>query len=177
MKFADIPKFTPYGSYRCNVSVRHMQSALDDYIEWNKLEMNPDFQRGHVWTQGQQISYVEFFLKGGKTGRDIYFNCPGWQRRTIEGTMVCVDGLQRITALQKFMADELEIFGNTKFSDFEDNMRMCRHTDLTFHINDLETREEVLRWYLEMNFGGTPHTFDELERVNQLLIKECKDGI
>ena len=31
------------------------------------LQFNPDFQRGHVWTEGQQIAFMEFLLKGGKT--------------------------------------------------------------------------------------------------------------
>ena len=40
------------------------------------------------------------------------------------------------------------------------------------HINDLPTKEEVLRWYLEMNAGGTPHSADEINRVNSLLAHE-----
>lgn len=50
------------------------------------LQLNPEFQREHIWTQGQQEKYIEFILRGGKSGRDFYFN---WNRKTDE--FVCVD--------------------------------------------------------------------------------------
>jgi hypothetical protein len=68
--------------------------------------MNPDFQRGHVWTEEQQIAYVEYLLKGGMSGRTFYFNKPSWKNKdTINGydDFVCVDGLQRTTAIEKFL--------------------------------------------------------------------------
>ena len=43
------------------------------------------------------------------------------------------------------------------------------------HINDLKTKEEVLRWYLEMNAGGTPHSNEELGRVAAML-QELEKG-
>jgi hypothetical protein len=36
----------------------------------------------------------------------------------------------------------------------------------------LPTRAEVLRWYLAINAGGTPHTPEELARVRELLAAE-----
>jgi len=38
------------------------------------LQLNPDFQRGHVWIENQQIKYIEYILRGGKTARVIYLN-------------------------------------------------------------------------------------------------------
>lgn len=34
--------------------------------------MQPWFQRQHVWTEDQQVAYIEFFLKGGISDRDIF---------------------------------------------------------------------------------------------------------
>ena len=44
---------------------------------------------------------------------------------------------------------------------------------IKFNVNNLQTREELLTWYLEMNTGGTPHSDEEIERVKGLLA-ECK---
>ncbi len=50
-------------------------------------------------------------------------------------------------------------------------MRMTQDT-IRIHINDLQTYEEVLAWYIEMNAGGTPHKKSEIQRVQTLLDAE-----
>jgi hypothetical protein len=84
--------------------------------------------------------------------------------------MVLVDGLQRLTALIRFLNNEIPIFGNY-FKDFEDNPRDSL-TMIRFNINDLQTKAEVLQWYLDMNTGGTVHSDEEIQRVKELLEKE-----
>lgn len=168
MKFRDIPQFTRQGSYQVDVHINYFKSSIDRYIEEEGLILNPDFQRGHVWTEQQQINYVEYLLRGGKSGNIVYLNNPSWHI-TQEGwnEFVCVDGLQRLTAIYRFVSDEIKVF-DTLYSQFEDNPRMINGT-IKININDLKTRKEVLQWYLEMNSGGTVHTDDELNKVRDLL--------
>lgn len=124
-----------------------------------------------LWTEEQQISYCEFFFSGGKTDRTIYFNCPAFGGETgvdiPTKQMVCIDGLQRLTALRKFLNNEIPIYGHY-FDDFEDKPRDIR-TRLSFNINSINTRPDLLKWYLSMNSTGTPHSADELNRVRKLL--------
>lgn len=171
MKFRDIPQFTRQGSYQVDVHLNYFKSAIDRYVEEEGLQLNPDFQRGHVWTEEQQIKYIEYLLRGGKSGNIVYLNNPSWHI-TQDGwnEFVCVDGLQRLTAIYRFVSDEIKVF-DTLYSEFEDSPRMINAT-IKININDLRTRQEVLQWYLEMNSGGTVHTNDELNRVRDLLIKE-----
>lgn len=170
LRFRDIPQFIQTGGYAVNVNLFHLERQINDFVE-EGLQMNPDFQRGHVWTEQQQIAYVEYFLRGGRSGLDIYFNHPNWQSggEAKEGEFVCVDGLQRITACLRFMRNEIPIFGKY-LNEFEDEV--TQRASFRFNINELQTREEVLTWYLEMNFAGTPHTKEELDRVTDLLLKE-----
>lgn len=171
--FKEIPRFISYGSYVVDISMDYLQGWIDDMTTDMRLEMNPDFQRGHVWTEEQQIKYVEFLLRGGITGRDVYFNCPSWHINVKQGEyndFVCVDGLQRITAVLQFINNEIKVFGSY-YREYTDRPDFIRH-NLRIHVNDLKTRKEVLQWYLEMNSGGTPHSSDELKRV-QRLFDEC----
>lgn len=177
MKLNNIPQLTPEGDYEIAIGLKYLESTLRDYEEDYGLELNPDFQRGHVWTEQQQIAYVEFFLKGGKTAKTIYFSCPYFKSGTYEEylsgkydyPMVCVDGLQRLTALRKFLNNELKIFGYY-LNEYEDREVFLRRINsLRFNINDLPKKKDVLKWYLEMNTGGTPHSKDEINRVTNML--------
>lgn len=170
MKFAEIKPFTETGSYNVNVSISHLKEWIDEQKEYG-LKLNPDFQRGNVWTEQQQISYVEYFLRGGKSGRDIYFNDPSWRlpAETDYDEFVCVDGLQRLTAMLKFVTNELEVFG-CYYKDFLDKPSVL--LSFRINVNDLQTKKEVLKWYLEMNSGGTPHSKEELVRVEAMYKEE-----
>ena len=168
MRFKDIPKFTRVGSWQANMEWKYFIEWIDKNIKENNLQLNPDFQRGHVWTEEQQAAYIEFRLRGGTTGKLIYLNCQGWMG-DFRGDFVCVDGLQRITAIQRFMNNEIKAFG-AYYKDFED--KLPRDLDMVVNVNNLKTRKEVLQWYIEMNNGGTPHTKEEINRVKALLETE-----
>ena len=121
-----------------------------------------------MWNEEQQISFIEFLLRGGKSAKVIYFNHPGWMDDW-KGNMVCVDGLQRLTACMRFLNNEIPAFG-CYYKEFEGFMPL--DIDLLFNVNNLKTKAEVLQWYLEYNTGGTVHTEEEINRVKMLLDKE-----
>lgn len=130
--------------------------------------MDPDFQRGHVWTPEQQVAYVEYVLRGGTSGNTIYLNCPGWPISTED--YVLVDGKQRLTAVMGFLRDEIKAF-NYKHSEFTGKIRLSGPR-FRWVVNNLPTRAAVLQWYLEMNTGGTVHSAAEINKVRQMLAEE-----
>ena len=172
MKFKDIKPFHDFGNYRIDVPLSSVPDQIRKWEEELGLELNPDFQRGHIWSEEQQVNYIEFLLREGRSGRDILFNHTKWEtyQGNDDGEFVCVDGLQRITAIARFMNNEIKAFGYY-FSEYEDPIRMNRFT-VKFHVNNLPERKDVLEWYLQLNDGGTVHSQEELERVRYLLAKE-----
>jgi len=165
MKFSDIKQFTIFGNYSINVSWRYMGQWLKEQIDELKLDINPDFQRAHVWSEAQQIAYIEFCLRGGRGSNTILFNCCGWNQ-DFKGPFVLVDGKQRLEAVRKFLNDELIIFDKYKFSDFED---VLYNTGFIVVVNNLKSIKDVLIWYLELNSGGVVHTKEELQKVKDML--------
>jgi hypothetical protein len=161
-----LPKLTSIGTYEINVPLDDFNGTLDKYINQYHLDLNPDFQRGRVWKQSQQIKYIEFLLMGGVTNNVIYFNHPGWMN-SFNGDFVIVDGLQRITSILDFLDNKFKVFD--EYSSYID---LRGHYNIKFNINNLKTRKEVLKWYLEINSNGTPHTEDEIEKVKNLLEEE-----
>ena len=176
MKFKDIPRFTEKGDYEPTVGLNYLIGLLDEFEKDYGLELNPDFQRGNVWTEQQQIAYLEFFLKGGTTSRVIYLNCPYFVRGTVEDyksgkydlPMVCVDGLQRLTAILKMIRGEIKVFG-IYLQEFEDYKVMMRGLNIRINVNNLQTKKEVLQWYIDFNSGGTIHSDEEINRVKNML--------
>ena len=167
MRFKDIKKFTVSGSWECNFDLGRISPAVKEFEKDYGLELIPDFQRGHVWSEKQQVAFIEFFLQGGRINA-VFLNNPHWNRQDSEySDMVCVDGLQRLTALMRFENNEISAFG-TLFKDFEDRPRTSQAT-LRININDLQTKKEVLQWYIELNEGGTPHTEEEINRVKGMI--------
>lgn len=183
MLYTDIKKYTRFGHYRIDVDLDYFERCIQRYIDMG-LILNPDFQRGHVWSKKQQISFVEYVLRGGSGAKRIMFNCVGWGSGVGygNGNFVLVDGLQRVTAISKFLSAELAVFDGNYIDDIVMESgelgRWLRSDSLSFEflINNLETREEVLRWYLELNSGGVIHTKEELDKVRKLLGREVSDG-
>jgi hypothetical protein len=177
MRFADIPQFTKFTGYSVDHAWVYLPRHVANEVKNYGLDVNPDFQRGYVWTLEQKTRYVEYMLKGGLSGRDIYLNCAGHHfgrvglRWGAQGYYVLVDGKQRIDAAIGFLNNEVPVFGGNHFRDFTDKLSF---TDVRFrwHVNMLQTREEVLQWYLDLNSGGTVHTSKELDHVRQLLAEK-----
>lgn len=169
MLFKDIPKYTRIGSYQVSTPLSFLDKKITEWEQELHLELNPDFQRGHVWTEEQQIAFVEYLIKGGKSAITIYFNHPGWMG-SFKGPFVLVDGLQRITSCLKFMRNELPIFDGHYYKDFDDTLSY--EVELLINVNNLKKRSEVLQWYIDFNTGGTIHTKEEIEKVKLLLYQE-----
>jgi len=161
-KFKDIPQF-PFACY--NVCIAW--EALPDWLarqnkDIMKLEMNPTYQRGYVWTEEQKISFVEYQLKGGFSGRDIFWNCPTWMSFSDPINIIeLVDGKQRINAVLDFMDNKIKAFGLYCY-EFEDELSSYR-PEFIFHVNNLKDRKQILDWYLGMNTGGSIHTEADLK--------------
>jgi hypothetical protein len=183
MKTKDIPQLITDGNWECDFTLKDLVNRIEEMQVDNKrykktLEMNPDFQRGHVWTEEQQTSFIESLLQGGaKNARVIYLNCPDWNNESnlYYHDFVCVDGLQRYTAIKRFINYEIKAFG-LYLNEYEDEeIFHGKSFYMRLNINHLQTRAEVLKWYLQVNDGGTPHTKEEVNKVKKLLEEEkCK---
>ena len=155
--------------------LKSLQRFSKDY---GGLEMNPDFQRGHVWTSEQQLRFIENTLRGivSASGFLVQFNCPNLEMadEKYKGDLPlgfqCIDGLQRITAIEKFLNGEIKPFGLT-VEDLHCSAFSVKslHYGFKMAVYNFQTRKQLLQHYLDFNAGGTPHSASEIERVKSLL--------
>lgn len=173
-----------YNTQHRTVYLAYLKDELfgsDNYYR-KYLDLNPVFQRGNVWTLEQQIAFVENFLRRPQAvNRNIYFN-DGYvfnelkknqDNDWIAGKRVCLDGLQRITALLDFMDGKFACFDGQvtweKIQNSPNQRSILGECYLDFYDLTLKTNQEVLDFYVDFNAGGTPHSKEEIERVKLLL--------
>ncbi len=166
--FKNIPLY-PRTGWEVDVSFRDLEAYVKKSVRDDRLDLSPDYQRDHVWTEEQRVRYVEYQLRGGEGGKVLSFNCPGWQSPGEFGPYQILDGLQRLTSALMFMRDELRVFGRLR-SEYTGHLRS--HVGFKWRMFELPTREAVLQYYLDMNAGGTPHAESEIARVRALLQEE-----
>jgi hypothetical protein len=169
----DVPQF-PRAHYEVDVEWNYLESQIK-FWEEDGLNLEPDYQREHVWTMAQRIAYVEYIVQGGEVGSTLVFNHTSWEgRETKKGDLTILDGKQRLETARMFMRDEIPVFGRT-LSQWSGRLRMIQGR-FKWRIMSLKTKAEVLRAYLSFNAGGTPHTEAELDKVRAMLaIEEAKE--
>lgn len=153
----------------CFYGLRNTQHAIELY----DVDMNPDFQRGVVWTLEQQENFVGHMLEGGDTSA-IILNERGTSLR-----FEVVDGLQRLTACLKWSKDEIggrlsdgRLIWLNQLDDVS-SRTVGMAVGLRYALCKL-TRAEVLAYYIKVNRGGTVHTTEEINKVKALLEQETK---
>ena len=151
-----------------NEWVFHPKKEHDGFV----VDIDPDFQRVHVWTEQQQRAYIEYLLLGGRVNSGILFSCVGENPRNAR-LWSLTDGKQRLMAVRRFTSDDLRVFADSKrwegyrYSEIED-MHLVQPM-FSIDVVEVPTREAQLRLYLALNRGGTPHSLDELSRVEAMI--------
>lgn len=185
MKWADI-NFFPHPTYTVNMDFEYIEIWLKEHNEGIlKLDMDPAFQRGYVWSEQQKIDYIEYVMKGGFSGRDIYFNCPTWnnfKNKEDSNVLTIIDGKQRLNAVLSFLHNEIKVYGEyykdwVSFGEIYKDTRkdkLGHEANFIVHIHDMKSEEDVVKWYIGMNNGGTAHTPKDIKVAEDYLKKITK---
>lgn len=178
-RLAKIIKPLASAKYQVDIPWRYLEESLERYSkEYGGLDVNPDFQRGHVWLPEQQQHFIENVLRGIVSSSQlvIQWNCPSWDDYYYKGPMFigfqCIDGLQRLTAVRRFLKGEVKPFG-LSVDDLIGSRFAPTFSNYTFKfaVHNLANRKDLLSHYLDLNAGGTQHTDNEIDRVRELLEK------
>lgn len=158
-----------------------------DMIEAYPINLDPDYQRGHVWTDDQQARFMGHLLEGG-TCPEIIVN-EGEEKAGEFPMAEVVDGKQRLTAAVRWRKGEIPailtpVYSNGSwvereiwFDDLDEISKRRCSTVLSLRAVFVHLkREDVLRLYLKLNRGGTAHNEEEIRRVQELLAQEVSSG-
>ena len=150
----------PYCGHVIDISLEYFEENIQYYANERGLQMEPDFQRTHVWNDDQRTRFVEHVLRGGGKEKPIITNQN-------DEEFVLVDGLQRITAIRMFLDNKICAFGHF-YNEYLPNS-ISQTIGVKFGILHLKTRAEILQWYIDINDGGVIHTANEINKVREML--------
>lgn len=155
----------PQCVYRVNIPIGNLKDNLQLY----KVDLNPEYQRGHVWTEKQESLFVGAFLENPRGIPPFWFNWTN-NKKSCE----VVDGKQRLKACQRWLNGEIDAIAPNgiivRYADLGkvDLTRLRTMHTLEWHFVDLD-RGSVMKFYLRLNSGGTIHTQEELDKVRSLV--------
>lgn len=132
-------------------------------IDNGDLQLQPDYQRGYVWTNKQASKFIESILMGIPVPT-IFFS------ENFDGTFEVIDGQQRLTALHKFWNNQLKLgwletlteFNGTKFDDLKSDFPVQRRI--------LENSRSMSVVVLEKE-SSRDVKYDVFQRINEGAIK------
>lgn len=146
--------------YLIDVPLDSLKQKMKDWSNYYELDLDPEFQRDHVWTLKQQIEFMEYLLRGGYVN-PIFFNMEGWME-DFRGKLQLIDGKQRFNTIMKFIDNKLPVFGGYTINQIE-NFNL-RDFSIKYGVNNL-SEKEAIDWYVSMNTGGTIHTDEEIQKA------------
>jgi hypothetical protein len=171
--YAELRAAAPHGDGEASLFAHTLRRWVDGH-DGLRLNLDPDYQRGHVWTEAQSAAFVGHKLEGGE--------CPTLtiQRWSHDPVDELVDGKQRVLAMIGFVECRIPALlsdGRSYYlTDWGEHDRSIipRSFELMLRARfiNCRSRAEVIRTYLRLNRGGSIHSDEEIARVRALLAAE-----
>ena len=155
-----------------------------DEISDGDIDLAPDFQRSYVWKERQRSRLIESVLLGIPLPA-FYFN------QVRDGRMQVVDGVQRLSTISRFVADQfplvdleyLDALEGHLWSQLEQTFkRRFNQTQIYVHVIDPQTPPDVkFDIFKRINTGGSPLTSQEIRHAISLrrsrdLLRRMSEG-
>lgn len=178
--------------YQLNPSNRTAREVARFFVP--QAEMNPEYQRDHVWTTEQRVALVKSWIMGVPTGAVVINDrsTSAWKQNTGDDVYesgkiwAVVDGKQRIETARQWFNDELRVprawFDESDIDAFGGPDGVVSYRGLSevtqrlqgnrFQLPVVEARlpspQEEARLFLLLNGGGTAQQADVMDRARKL---------
>ena len=159
--------------YRVTIQLKRAINSMMNYTHMDGSELDlhcifeavPKFQRDNdKWNTKMQSGFIENIIMGFKT--DILLYEIG-----DKGYIDCniLDGLQRITAIYKFLENDLLVFGKT-LTELKENGILRGFSDgyINLNIFTFDNEREAVQYYIDINENIT-HSNDDIIRAKDYL--------
>jgi len=155
---------------RFNYSQRQLDSILYLLYRDTGLDLNPDYQRGNVWSLQQKRSLIESIFKNIDIGKFTIIRRPF--KEDLEHHYEVLDGKQRIIAISEFFEGRY-IYRGKRYQDLHPfDQHHFRDYAISYAETEPLTNEQKYRYFLKLNTTGQPHDQEHLNKVKEMWEKE-----
>lgn len=154
---------------------RDIYSLVHQYLNKYGLDLDPDYQRGHVWDNDQKVNLIDSIFKHVDIGKFAVVKRP-WgpdgNKPLTPKLYEVLDGKQRITAIIEYFLGRFPYKGKY-FNElgYRDQGHFLSYS-ISYAESDYLTKEQKYRYFLKLNTSGTPVDPAHMKRVAGLLEKE-----
>lgn len=132
------------------------------------VDMNPEYQRGYVWSQEDKENLIDSIFNHRDIGKFVFVRLPFKENSP---TYEVLDGKQRINAIKEFYEDRL-LYKGLKYSEM--NVR-DRYFFQNYSVNIAEVQDcslnQKLKIFYHLNVSGKIMDKEHLEKI-KLKIEE-----
>ncbi len=176
-EYGEIDRLEEDRDIRFNYSQRSMSHLFHlMFIDYG-IDLDPDYQRGNIWTLDQKVNLIDSIFKNVDIGKFTIISRPWGSNPNKAATpkmWEMLDGKQRITAIIEFYTNRFKYKGKY-FCDM--HIRDKQHFK-NYNISSGETEpltdEQKYRYFLKLNTTGTPVDEAHIAKVRKLWLDSKK---
>lgn len=139
------------------------------------IDMNPEYQRGNVWTEEEKQAFLNSIFMHAEIGRFVIRSRECDANVDFDKFLYeIVDGKQRLSTIIDFYLNRLAYKG-AYYNELSAKDRRCfLNTNISLADMDNATKEDALRVFLMVNQSGHPMDPAVLSNAKKLLEKRNK---
>jgi hypothetical protein len=146
---------------------RQISSILHSIYGGSGLDLNPDYQREHVWSEEQKVDLIDSIFKNIEIGKFTIIRRKFSEE--LDNYYEVLDGKQRIQAILDFYECRFKYKGLT----YNDLNWIDRNHFTNYSVSWAETEpltdKQKYRYFLKLNKCGVPMSKDQIEKVEKML--------
>ena len=150
---------------------RDMRSLMHMMCKEYGIDLNPDYQRGLVWSEAQKWSLIDSIFKNIDIGKFTMIKRP-WgddgNKPLTPKLYEMLDGEQRITALWEFYTGQFKFRGKYFYELHPFDRGHFKNYRISYAECNPLTDEQKYRYFLKLNTTGVPIADEHMERVRGL---------
>ena len=155
---------------RFSYSQRSLDGLLSTYYDGSGMDLDPDYQRGHVWAHEQKVALIDSVFRNIDIGKFTVIRKPFRENRDHYYEML--DGKQRFTALMEFFEDRFQYRG-LYFSELHwRDQNHFENYSVSYAETEPLTDEQKYHYFLKLNVSGRPVDPAHIEKVEKMLEAE-----
>jgi hypothetical protein len=167
---AAIPSMRRNEDIRISYQQRDVRALLSMYHTSSGLDLDPNYQRGHVWSDDQKVSLIDSIFRNVDIGKFTVIRRPFSEELDCYYEML--DGKQRTQALIEFYQDGFKYRGRYYSELHPFDRYHFKGYNISYAETEPLTRSQKYRYFLILNTAGTPMSEGHLDKVRDMLATE-----